>query len=93
MMKSGSPKYGFFLKKGEYLFHQGDPTQVPFIIRTGTVCLFKNEKNSESDLEPTETIAVFDSLARRNFIKQKYSKITVFQRDTIELKTLKVLCV
>ncbi len=211
MMKSDSPKNVRLFKKGEYLFHQGDPTQVLFIIKTGSVRIFKIESNIEFDLatvgqgavlgeitvidrglrsasgvavedteviaisaddfdvvfskmpewfrkialilvqrlrevdlkikktadcgneervcallalllagdhcvktdcgfelsskyvedeimdllmlQPTETIAVFNSLTRQNFIKQGYSKITVLQRDAIEAKALKVLCV
>jgi len=209
LMKSDSPKNVRLFKKGEYLFRQGDPTQVLFIVKTGSVRIFKIESNIEFELstvgpgavlgeitvidrglrsasgvaiedteviaisaadfdvvfskmpewfrkialilvqrlrevdlkikktadcgnedkvcallalllagdqcvktdsgfelsskyvedeimdllmlQPTETIAVFDSLTRQNFIKQGYSKITILQRDAIEAKALKVL--
>ena len=211
MMKSDPPKNIRLFKKGEYLFHQGDPTQVLFIIKKGSVRIFKIESNIEFDLatvgqgavlgeitvidrglrsasgvaiedteviaisaddfdvvfsrmpewfrkialilvqrlrevdlkikktadcgnedrvcallalllagdqcvktdsgfelsikyvedeimdllmlQPTEIIAVLDSLSRQSFIKQGYSKLTILQRDAIEAKALKVLSV
>lgn len=89
-MKCDSPENECFIKKGEYLFHQGDLTRIPFIIRAGKIPLFNNETIIEFDLEPTETIVMFYSLACQNFIKQKYLKITVLQHYTIEEKARKI---
>jgi len=45
-----TPKNIRVFSKGEYLFHQGDPTQVLFIVKTGSVRIFKVESNIEFDL-------------------------------------------